>query len=165
MTRIIALAALAAAVVAIVFVAAPGFALRGLQAGARDGDVHALAELIDYGAVRTGLQAEFAPARAVPPPQLWQDPFGALSRAFEVPRAPPQDVDRFLTPSGLHALIGDPKFFPPVRHWGPNRVRFAAGPRQETLLTFQRRGFLTWRLVQLHVPKRPPQEVGQARAR
>jgi hypothetical protein len=152
MNRITIFAGIVVAIVALVFVMAPWFALRGLQAAARDGDVHALAELIDYGAVRTGLQAEFTPLPSVPPPKIWEDPVGALSRAMQAPRTPASEVDRYLTPDGLHALIGDPQVLPAVRHWGPNRVRYAAGPRRETLVTFQRRGYLDWRLVQLHVP-------------
>ena len=153
MSRIVTLAGVAVAVVALVFVTAPWFALRSLQAAARDGDVNALAELIDYGAVRSGLRAQFTPRPAVPPPNVWQDPVGALSWAMQASRTPTLELDGHLTPSGLHALIGEPQVFPPVRHWGPSRVRFAAGPRQETLVTFQRRGFVRWRLVQLRIPK------------
>ena len=154
MNRIVTLTGVAVAVVALIFISAPWFALRSLQAAARDGDVHALAELVDYDAVRSGLRAQLAPGPAVPPPNMWRDPVGALARAMEAPRTPRLDVDVYLTPIGLHAQIGDPQVFPPVRHWGPNRVRFAAGPRHETLLTFQRRGLLRWRLVQVRVLKR-----------
>lgn len=145
--------------VALAFLAAPWFALRGLQASARDGDVNGLAELIDYGAVRSGLRAQLAPAASTPAPTVWQDPVGAISRAMQAP-TPAADVDAHLTPRALHASIGDPELFPSVRHSGPNRVRFAVGPRDETLLTFQRRGLLSWRLVQLHVPQ---MEDGQGR--
>ena len=152
MSRITLVASGAAVALALIFLAAPWFALRGLQAAARDGDVHALAELIDYGAVRAGLRAQLAPASSVPAPRIWQDPVGAISRAIQAPPARPPDVDERLTPQGLHALIGDPQPIPAVRHWGPSRARFAVGPGRETLLTFQRRGLLQWRLVQLRVP-------------
>jgi Protein of unknown function (DUF2939) len=161
MGRTITLAGVTVAVVVLVFISAPWFALRGLQTAARDGDVHALAELIDFGAVRSGLRAQFTPGASVPPPKIWDDPVGALSRAMQAPRTPALEVDGYLTPRGLHALIGDPQAFPAVRHWGPNRVRFAVGARQETLLTFQRRGSLRWQLVQLRVPE----PAGDRRAR
>lgn len=150
--RTITLASLALAVVAFVFLAAPWFALRNLQAAARDGDVHALAELVDYDAVRWGLRSQFATADSVPPPKLWEDPLGALSRAVHPPQTPVRIIDGYLTPSGLHQLVGDPLPLPALRHWGPGRVRFAVGPRNATLVTFQRHGFLEWRLVQLRVP-------------
>jgi hypothetical protein len=54
-----------AAAAALAFVSAPWFALRGLQSAARDGDVQALAELIDYPSVRAGLRAQATPE---PPP-------------------------------------------------------------------------------------------------
>lgn len=152
MNRIATLAGGAVALVVLAFVAAPWFALHGLQTAARDGDVHALAELIDYGAVRSGLRAQLEPGPSVPPPKIWEDPVGALARAMQAPQTPALEIDGHLTPGGLHALIGDPRAFPAVRHWGPNRVRFAAGPRQEALLTFQRRGWWRWQLVQLRIP-------------
>ena len=153
MSRTTTALVVAAAIAALAFLPAPWFALRNLQAAARDGDVDALAELIDYSAVRTGLRAQLTDAASVPPPSVWQDPVGALSRAMQAPRTPAAEMDRHLTPGGLHALIGDPRTFPAIRHWGPSRVRFAAGPRQSTLLTFQRRGFVQWRLVQLRLPE------------
>lgn len=158
MSRLGTLAVVALALLALAFLAAPWFALRALQAAARDGDVHALAELVDYGAVRAGLRVQLTSGPSVPPPRIWEDPVGAVARAVQAPRQP--DVDRYLTPSGLHALVGDPQGFPAVRHWGPNRVRFATRGRSGTLATFQRRGALSWRLVQLHVP--PPGISGQA---
>jgi hypothetical protein len=154
MSRMGYLAGVAVAVLVLAFVTAPWFALRGLQSAARDGDVQALGELIDYGAVRAGLRAQFTPARSVPPPDIWQDPVGALSRVMQAPRTSSQEPDAYLTPAGLHALIGDPQVFPRLRYWGPNRVRFVAGRAQQTLLTFERRGPFRWQLVQLRPPAR-----------
>jgi hypothetical protein len=146
---ILILVALAAAA----FVSAPWFALRGLQSAARDGDVQALAELIDYPAVRAGLRAQVTPAAAAAPLSLWQDPLGAMRRAIEPLQPQPPALERHLTPQGLHALAGAPEIFPAVRHWGPNRVRYAAGPKEaRALLTFQRQGWLRWKLVQIGLP-------------
>lgn len=152
MKRFSTFAALVAVAVLLTFLAAPWFALRNVQAAARDGDVHALFELIDYDAVRAGLRAQLATASAVPAPKVWDDPLGALSRAMRTPPSPAQVVDARLTPAALHALIGDPQMLPKLRHWGPSRVRFAVGPRRETLLTLQRRGFVRWQVVQLRFP-------------
>ena len=155
MKRITILAGVAA-LFAIIFVAAPWFALHSLQAAARDGDVQALTELVDYDAVRRGLRSQLAATSSVPAPKVWEDPFGALSRAMQGQQTPAAEIDRHLTPGGLHALIGDPQVLPAVRYWGPARVRFAVGPQQATLLTFRRSGFARWRLVQLHLPNLRP---------
>ena len=132
---------------------APWFAMRALQAAARDGDVQALAELIDYPAVRAGLRADpYAPALEAPA-SIWSDPVGAVRRAIEDRRTPPTAAERYLTPAGLHLLAGPPAFGHDLRHWGPNRVRFAvhAGERV-SLFTFQRRGLFRWRLAHLAPP-------------
>ena len=153
MRRFLLTTLILAAVAALAFVSAPWFALRGVQSAARDGDVQALAELIDYPAVRAGLRAQATPQAAAPAPSPWQDPLGAMRRAIEPLQPQPPALERHLTPDGLHALIGDPALFPAVRHWGPNRVRFACGRKSaRTLLTFQRRGWLQWKLVQLGLP-------------
>lgn len=157
MTRsVTTIAGVAAAVFALMFLAAPWFALRSLQAAARDGDGQALAELIDYGAVRAGLRSQLTAVDAVPAPRLWEDPMGALAHAIASARAPAEDVDAPLASNRLHGLIGDPTFSPRLRYWGPARVRFAVGPREATLLTFERRGLLNWRLVQLRLPPNTP---------
>jgi hypothetical protein len=81
-----------------------------------------------------------------------------MRRAIEPLQPQPPALERHLTPQGLHALVGDPALFPAVRHWGPNRVRFAAGPQTtRALLTFQRRGPLEWKLVQIGLPRSAPE--------
>jgi len=154
MSRFTILAAALAILAVLGFLSAPWFALSGLQAAARDGDVHALAELVDYGAVRAGLQAQLAPEPSAPAPKLWEDPVGAVARAMQPPQAR-ANVERHLTAPGLHALAGDPEVFPSLRTWGPSRVRFAVGPQDRTLLTFHRQGLLRWRMVQLGLQDKP----------
>lgn len=135
------------------FVSAPWFALRAVQSAARDGDVQALAELVDYRAVRAGLRAETRPEALRPAPSVWADPVEAMRRAITPDRRAEPSLERHLTPQGLHALAGDPRLFPKVRHWGPNRVRFAVrSPAGESLFTFQRRGVFRWQLVSLGLP-------------
>lgn len=157
-TLLIACAALAA----FAFVAAPWFALRAVQAAARDGDVHALAELVDYPAVRAGLRTDAPPEALEAATPVWSDPVGAVRRALERRKAAPEAAERYLTPGGLSLLAGPPRIAHTVRHWGPNRVRFAVRDGQRTsLFTFQRRGLFRWRLVHLAPPSaataRPPQ--------
>ena len=78
---------------------------------------------------------------------------GAVTRAIAAERRGSAAVERRLTPQGLHALAGDPRLLPRVRHWGPNRVRFAIRTAEgESLLTFPRTGLFRWRLVNLSPP-------------
>jgi hypothetical protein len=150
------------------FAAAPWFAFRALKAAARDGDVQALAELVDYPAVRTGLRAELAeiPTPAAAPPDIWSDPVGAVRRAIEPLTPAPPAVERYMAPAGLHALACGHEAAraaaeaacpaPSLRYWGPNRVRLAVAGfgSQPVVFSFQRRGAFTWKLVQVHLPPR-----------
>ncbi|MDP3747203.1 MAG: DUF2939 domain-containing protein [Phenylobacterium sp.] len=154
---------------ALVFVAAPFFAFRALKAAAHDGDAHALAELVDYRAVREGLRPQVAakPIAAPAPPDIWSDPIGAVRRAIEPLTPAPPAVEPYLDTRGLYDLTrgyppgkapadakGD---LPRLRYWGPNRARFAvAPPGAETpvIFSFQRRDLFAWKLVQIRVP--PP---------
>jgi hypothetical protein len=141
------------AAAALAFLSAPWFALRALQADARDGDVQGLAELIDYPAVRAGLRAQAAPQGAVAPPSFLADPMGAMRRALEPLQAPEPSLERHLARAGLAALAGPPQVFPRIVHWGPNRVRYATAAKAQ--LTFQRRGVLQWKLVHIGLPPTP----------
>jgi hypothetical protein len=153
---------LAAALLA--FFSAPWFALRAVQSAARDGDVQALAELVDYPAVRAGMQPGGQAVALGPAPSVWADPIGAVRRAVTAERRAAPEVERRLTPEGLHSLAGEPRLFPQVRHWGPNRVRFAVRTEAgETLLSFQRRGVFRWRLVHLSPPRLSPEFVDPPR--
>lgn len=135
----------------IVFLTAPWFAFRALKAGARDGDVQALAELIDYAALRTDLKGQLGDnpqAASAPAPSLWTDPMGAIRRAVEPLTPAPPSVERYVSLDGVHALTRgyEPGKAPPeppppatvgawlqdlphsqgprLRYWGPNRARF-----------------------------------------
>jgi hypothetical protein len=180
---------LAVAVAAVCFVSAPYFAFRGLRAAAQYRDVAAVAQMVDFTAVRTALILELGPDPALvtaEPPSVWRDPLGAFRRALG-PIAPPKaepTVDRYLTIDGLaaltrgyapgaappqpatppnlasraQALVSQP--MPQIRYWDPNRVRIAVprpGDRAKaTLFTFERRGWFTWKLVQIGLPPGEP---------
>jgi hypothetical protein len=157
---------------ALAFAAAPVFAFRALAAAARDGDAQALAELIDYAAVRASLRPQLAlQARAAappPPPDIWSDPIGAVRRAIEPLQPAPPAVERYVAAPGLHDLTrgyepgkapagAADATLPGLRYWGPNRVRFAAraqgaGPDSTVVFTFQRRGPFAWKLVHIGLP-------------
>ena len=158
---------------ALVFVAAPFFAFRAVKAAARDGDAHALAQLVDYPAVRQGLRPQVAaiPVTAPAPPDIWTDPIGAVRRAIEPLTPAPPAVEPYLSASGLYDLTRGfapgkapaeaRSSFPRLRYWDPNRARFAAAPRganageQAVVFTFERRELFTWKLVQIHLPDAP----------
>ena len=165
------------------FASAPFFAFRALKAAARVDDVQAMAELVDFPAVRASLTAQLdnQPATAEPP-SIWQDPLGAMKHALE-PLAPPEPkVDRYLTPEGLYALTrgyspgqAPPPTPPPAKaidrlaesakepmpsllYWGPNRARFQVhrhdgADDRVTIFTFQRTGLFTWKLVHIGLQK------------
>ena len=71
---------------------------------------------------------------------------------------------RALTPAALDDLLngrapGEPIAahpWPILRYWGFDRCRLAvrdpANPRRETLLTFQRHGWYTWKLSRIGLP-------------
>ena len=155
---------------ALAFAAAPFFAFRAVKAAARDGDVHALAQLVDYPAVRQGLRPQVAaiPRTAPPPPDIWTDPIGAVRRAIEPLTPAPPAVEPYLGASGLYDLARGyaPGKAPPdagaviprLRYWDPNRARFAATPRgaragdAAVIFTFERRDLFVWKLVQIRLP-------------
>ncbi|UTP40808.1 DUF2939 domain-containing protein [Phenylobacterium sp. LH3H17] len=154
---------------ALVFAAAPFFAFRALKAAARDGDAQALAELVDYRAVREGLRPQVAarPVAAPAPPDIWSDPIGAMRRAIEPLTPAPPAVEPYLDTRGLYDLTrgyapgkapaGAKGALPRLRYWGPNRARFAvahAGAETPVIFSFQRRDLFAWKLVQIRVP--PP---------
>lgn len=158
---------------ALVFVAAPFFAFRAVKAAARDGDAHALAQLVDYPAVRQGLRPQIAaiPLTAPTPPDIWTDPIGAVRRAIEPLTPASPAVEPYLSAPGLYDLTrgfmpgkAPPEAsaaFPRLRYWDPNRVRFAAARRgakageHAVIFTFERRELFTWKLVQIHLPDAP----------
>lgn len=164
------------------FLAAPWFAFRALKADARDGDAQGLAELIDYNAVRASLKAQLTgqPSPATPAPSVWTDPLGALRQAIEPMTPPPPAVERYVSVEGLHALTrgyrpgkapAEPpppttfkaqlealtdQNWPRTQFWDPSRTRLAVkdpnAPERETVFTFERKGWFSWKLVNIKLP-------------
>jgi len=146
-------AVLAAVLLALAFFSAPFFALRALRAAAEAEDVGALAELVDFPAVRRSLTTQLVPARQVTaePPSILSDPFGALRRAIEPLKPPEPVVDRYLTPAGLSALSnGQPPAHAKLSYWDPHHARFRVG---QTGLTFERRTLFGWKLTHVQLPQ------------
>jgi hypothetical protein len=151
------------------FFIAPWFALQAVRSAADSHDSAALADMIDYGQVRAGLRdqlyAQAQPGGQPPPPDVWHDPVGALRAALQHTAVAGPNVESYLTPEALQALLngrapGAPsnaRPWPRLRYWGFDRCRLAvpdpANPNRETLLTFQRRGFYTWKLSQIRLPE------------
>jgi len=153
------------------FAAAPWLAFRSLRDAAKTDDVPALAQLIDYPAVRRGLQVQLTGAPPAEPdsPDVFKDPLGAIKQAFE-PQAPVSPaVERYLTPQALAALTdgrrpgsplppGRKEPFPKIAFWGPDRCRIvvtdpdASWRRAE--FTFQRKGIFSWKVARIVLPRR-----------
>lgn len=173
---------LALAIFAIAFVLAPFNAYRALRAAIQAEDVAAVSHLVDFPAVRKSLVAQLDPdeARTAEPPTIWQDPVGALKRAWKdaVPAQP--KADRYMTVDGIGdvirgyppgaapeepkpdgsitgtagALVRGP--WPGVAYFGIERTRLAVKrpgqPEKLTVLTFERRSLFTWKLVHIQLP-------------
>lgn len=157
-------------VAGVAFVVAPLFAFRAVRSAAQFGDTQALAESVDFDAVRQSLRVQVRPAsvEARPPTSIFRNPFEAMRRAVE-PVTPQADVDPFLSAPALAALMsgrpadatppepaglfGGP--FPRVRYWGVDRARLgvvAPSGGAENVFTFARRGTFDWRLVGVKLP-------------
>jgi hypothetical protein len=174
LTTLLTIAVIAAAVC---FVAAPFYGFFALRAAAQAQDVQALADLVDYDAVRASLRPQVAGTAAAdtPPPSVWQDPIGALKHAVE-PLQPAPKVETYLTPNAMAALTrGDGRFapqagkseegptsgpIPAVRYWGVNRTRLAVPSSREgwgeTVFTFERKGVFKWKLAHIGLPEKLP---------
>ena len=169
--RLSGLILIALVIAAGIFVTAPWFAFRSLRDAARTNDVPAMANLVDYTAVRESLADEISgePAEA-PAPDVFKDPLGAIKHAFTPQRPVPPQVETYVTPQGLYAMTegrsptatpptgkpADP--FPTVAYWGPDRSRIqVADPSNHTRhteFTFQRKGIFTWKLTRIVLPGR-----------
>ncbi len=169
------LLSLAIAALVISFVVAPYYAFFALRSAAQSNDAAELAELIDYGKVRGSLRGQLEPNSGPPgpPPNVWQDPIGALRRSLE-PMGPTPNADAYLTPYALAALTegqgraarnatpedlaGDKKVvaapYPAYRYWGVGLARLAVKDAEhgDTLLTFERQGWFEWKLTHIGLP-------------
>ena len=155
------------------FVTAPWWAFRSMRDAARTGDVPALAQLVDYNAVRQSMSAQLSgrPPAEAPPPDMLHDPIGAITSMFKPSAPATPEVERYISASALAALAdgrppnaplapGAREPFPMIAFWGPDRCRITvADPSlasRKTEFTFQRRGIFTWKLVRIVLPGRAP---------
>jgi len=173
----VVIVALAVSVVS--FFAAPWVAFRALRAAAAAGDVAGIGAVADITAVRQSLRAQLSATVPTPAPKLLEDPLGALGHALRQPITLPPDVDAYLTPAAMAELananadaVKRPETSPfmpgdllpglhqsEVRFWDLKRTQIAVAsprdPARQTLFTFERRGFFTWRLVHIRLPAAP----------
>ncbi|MFN3856214.1 MAG: DUF2939 domain-containing protein [Caulobacter sp.] len=177
------LVVLAAALFALAFMGAPFAAYRALNAATAAEDVQAVSELVDFHAVRKSLAQQLDPemSGSAEPPTIWQDPIGALRRAWKDVAPSEPRAEAYLTLDGLSALVrgyrpgaapppekpgggvggaigafvGGP--WPGVAYFGFDRVRLAVRrpgePATVTVLTFERRDLFTWKLVHVQLPE------------
>ena len=164
---------LALAIAAIAFFAAPAVGFFAIRSAAEASDVQGLARLIDFQAVRQSLRPQLTgqPRALAPAPSFLEDPIGAVRRRLETnPIVRPLDVDAYLTPAALAALMRGEgrdarrwtaaapaeaeKPWPRPIFWGVNRARLAVANAtgQRTVFTFERRGPYEWKLVQIGLP-------------
>ena len=174
---------LALAVFAVAFVSAPFYSYRALRAATVAEDVQAMSQLVDFPAVRKSLAGQLDPdsTRTAEAPTIWQDPIGAVKRAWKDVAQEPPKVDRYVTVAGLGDVLRgyapgaappeakpDGSFmggvkgmvsgpWPGVAYFGLERVRFAVKrpgePAKVTLLTFERRSLFAWKLTHVQLPE------------
>lgn len=174
---------LAAVLFGMAFLAAPFAAYRALNAATAAEDVQAVSDLVDFHAVRKSLSQQLDPEEAgvAEPPTIWQDPLGALRRAWKDVAPSEPRAGAYLTLDGLSALVRGyrPGAAPPppkpgtgigaaaaafakgpwpgVAYFGLDRVRLAVRRPEEpqivTVLTFERRALFTWKLVHVQLPE------------
>jgi hypothetical protein len=156
------------------FGVAPYYAFFALRSAAQANDTGRMAELVDYPKVRASLRDQLEPGRAGgPPPNIWEDPIGALRRSLEPMQAAPA-ADSYLTPQAIAALtrgegrdarragqradddnddnwISRP--YPAYSFWGPGTARLLVRDDEHgpTTFTFSRKG-LSWKLVHVGLP-------------
>ncbi len=182
-TSLFRIVLIALAIFAIAFVAAPFYSYRALRAATVAEDVQAMSQLVDFPAVRKSLAGQLDPdsTRTAEPPTIWQDPVGAIRRAWKDVAPQPPRVDRYVTVaglddvlrgyapgtappeekpdgslmSGIKGMVSGP--WPGVAYFGLERVRFAVrrpdAPDKVTLLTFERRSLFVWKLVHVQLPE------------
>ncbi|MBX7247445.1 MAG: DUF2939 domain-containing protein [Caulobacteraceae bacterium] len=153
---------------------APYYAFFALRSAAQSSDAAALADLVDYPKVKAALREQIDPGHpAGPPPNVWEDPIGALRRSLE-PMQPSPTADVYLTPQALAALtMGDGRDarrtpspaedpgehrvlarpYPAYSYWGPNLARLTVTDDEqgETTFTFTRKG-VSWKLSHIGLP-------------
>jgi hypothetical protein len=156
------------------FGVAPYGAFFALRSASQSNDAAAMAELIDYPKVKAALREQIDPGHpAGPPPNVWEDPIGALRRSLEPMQASPT-ADSYLTPQALAALTmgegrnarrlpslaedpGDKRVYarpyPAYSYWGPNLARLTVRDQEqgETTFTFTRKG-VAWKLSHIGLP-------------
>lgn len=180
---VLTLALLAAAAFALAFVASPLLSFRALRSAAHYGDSAALAELIDYEAVRAGLRPQLIDPvayRSAPPPDFWHDPLGSLKQAWRAQQLIPvrgqADVNAYLSPAALDALLGGqgdprrpptprpataPRPWPKLLYADLHRIRLGVpspgAPGRVTVFTLHRgRALFAWKLVAIGLPSPSP---------
>ncbi|HVY34961.1 MAG TPA: DUF2939 domain-containing protein, partial [Caulobacteraceae bacterium] len=140
---------------------------QAVRSAAESRDSQALDELVDFNAVRAGLGAQIVGVTPPAPIDPWRHPLLAMRQALQTgPVISGPKVEGYLSPDALNAELngrapGQPVSdhpWPILRYWGFDRCRFGvddpADPRRETLLTFQRHGWFTWKLSQIRLAGR-----------
>lgn len=117
--------AIAALVAAGAYAASPLFAVRGLEAAARDGDVDKLQRLVDFPAVRESLKGQLNALfmeSMQSDPELRDNPFAGFA-AVLAPAIVNQAVDGYVTPDGLARMLQakppEPTMLPTAEVPGP----------------------------------------------
>lgn len=153
------------------FGVSPYWAFFAVRSAAQSNEAATLAGLVDYNKVKTSLRGQIDPGHpAGPPPNVWEDPIGALRRSLE-PMQPSPSADAYLTPPAIAALTmgrgRDARLatevsedqrvlarpYPAYSYWGPSTARLTVRDPEDgiTTFTFARKG-VDWKLVHIGLP-------------
>lgn len=156
------------------FGVSPYWAFFALRSAAQTNDTASVVALVDYPKVKAALREQIDPGHpAGPPPNIWEDPIGALRRSLE-PIQPSPTADAYLTPQAIAGLtmgrgrdaskapapsegpddnrvLARP--YPAYSYWGPGTARLTVRDPESgtTTFTFTRKG-LDWKLTYVGLP-------------
>jgi len=168
----IAIASLSIVAIIALYIGSPYWAAHELEQAARSGDADRIEMLTDMPAIREGLKSQISAAlnrKLNADPDTRRNPFAALG-ALIAPVLIGKAIDAYVTPDGIANILQSGK--PTVQQSDPaaQRPRYAAedeylgldrfrvrlhdknSDAQGPALVFERRGFVTWKLVRIDLP-------------
>ncbi|WP_420384346.1 DUF2939 domain-containing protein [Novosphingobium sp.] len=169
---IVAIAACALLAIAGLYLGSPYWAAYTLEQAAKNGDADTIDMLADMPQIREGLKSQISAVLAAKlntDPDIKGNPFAALG-ALIAPALVGKVIDAYVTPEGIarilkngkptaqtpDAAVPAPHFTAQDDYLGLDRFRVrlhdTTADRAGPSLLFERRGFVTWKLIRIELP-------------
>ena len=166
------------------YLGSPYLAVDSFKDAARSADVDKLEAAVDFPAVRESLKSQMSTAlmrEMSSDPQMKDNPFAGLG-ALMMPAIVDKMVDTFVTPDGIAALTKGSRPLASGAEPGSTnpdvgyeyhyialdrfrvKVRSAKSGEVGPSLVFERRGFMTWKLIRIELPADFMKKADQAEA-